>query len=280
MSDPAAIDGVPGGRDRTGAFPRAVERVRRIALDYTPPSFDHVPDADAAIFLCAVDHKSGYEGSHSVAGERPLRGSALMWAVGLDHAARNPGWLSAERLRAITTDEVATTFRIGGETVADPERRARLWRDLATLLIEVYGGSAAVLLESCDGCLAGEGGLFARLAAVRAFSDPLAKKSQLFAKICERRGWLSVRDPESWEVAADSVLMRLALRSGLVAPAGLDSVRAETRTVFKRIAAAAEIAVPVLDDMLWERGREDPDLLGNEGGDLREPPRDPQSAWY
>ena len=29
----------------------------------------------------------------------------------------------------------------------------------------------------------------------------------------------------------------------------------------------------MLDDLLWERGREDPDLIGAEAGELREPPR-------
>jgi hypothetical protein len=48
----------------------------------------------------------------------------------------------------------------------------------------------------------------------------------------------------------------------------------------KRVAAEAELAPPVLDDLLWELGRDDPDLLGTEGGDLREPPRDPESHWY
>jgi hypothetical protein len=37
---------------------------------------------------------------------------------------------------------------------------------------------------------------------------------------------------------------------------------------------------PVLDDLLWELGRDDPDLLGDDGGDLSEPPRDPSSDWY
>jgi hypothetical protein len=36
----------------------------------------------------------------------------------------------------------------------------------------------------------------------------------------------------------------------------------------------------VLDDLLWELGRDDPDLLGNVAGDVREPPRDPASNWY
>ena len=72
--------------------------------------------------------------------------------------------------------------------------------------------------------------------AIEAYADPLQKKAQLYAKICERRGWFEVADPESWEVAADNVLMRLALRSGVVEPGGLDAVRAATRAAFKRIA--------------------------------------------
>ncbi len=89
-----------------------------------------------------------------------------------------------------------------------------------------------------------------------AYSDPLAKKAFLFAKICERRGWLAVADPESWEVSADNVLMRLALRSGLVAPGPLERVRPATRAALKELAAATGLSPPVLDDLLWELGRE------------------------
>ena len=112
---------------------------------------------------------------------------------------------------------MAATFRIARETVADPGRRAVLWRDLARGLLRDYSGAAAALLELAGGRLGGAGGLLDRLAVFEAYSDPLAKKSQLLAKICERRGWLRVADPEHWQVSADNVLMRLALRSGLVA---------------------------------------------------------------
>jgi hypothetical protein len=122
--------------------------------------------------------------------------------------------------------------------------------------------------------------LLERLAAFAAYSDPLAKKAQLYAKICERRGWFEVADPASWEVSADNVLMRLALRSGLVEPGPLARVRAATREAFKGIAQRTGISPPLLDDMLWELGRDDPDLLGRAAGDLAEPPRDPDSAWY
>ncbi|MFL5870018.1 MAG: queuosine salvage family protein [Solirubrobacterales bacterium] len=249
-----------------------VERVRELWRGYTAPDFAHVPNSDAALFLCAVDHRTGYEREHVVDGEGPFSGSELLWAVAL----RRPELLSAAALRDVDASRVAEMFAVDDETVADSDRRAALWRDLARGLERDYDGSAQRLLDSADRSLAD---LLARLAAFDAYSDPLAKKSQLFAKICARRGWLEVADPEHWEVSADNVLMRLALRSGLVDSGSLDEVRAATRDAFKRVALEAKIPAPELDDMLWELGREDPDLLGVVA-DVSEPPRDPKSAWY
>jgi hypothetical protein len=272
---------VAPGAGSDDAFARVAARVRELLATYRPPDFSHVPDPDAALFLCAVDHKSGYEGSYEVDGEGPLRGSALMWAVGLRAArARGGRWLAAAALVDVTEEEVAEAFRVGDETVRDPDRRAALWRDLAAGLLRDHDGSAADLNAAGGGRLGGPGGLLALLGRYEAFADPLAKKAQLYAKICGRRGWLTVIDPEHWEVSADSVLMRLALRSGLVEFGELEEVRAATRDAFRRVAREAGVSPPLLDDLLWERGREDPDLLGREGGDLREPPRDPESAYY
>jgi hypothetical protein len=259
---------------------RVAARVRELAELYEPPAFADVPDQDAAIFLCAIDHRTGYRGRYLVGGRGPFEGSALLWATGLLEARRRAGLLAAETLADVTSERVADVFRIGGETVADPDRRAELWRDLAAGLAARYEGASATLIAASDGHLGGGGGLLARLAEFEAFSDPLQKKSFLFAKICERRGWLEVADPESWEVCADNVLMRLALRAGLVMPGSLEEVRSGTRIAFKELAGEAGLSPPVLDDLLWELGREDPDLLGAEGGDLHEPPRDPASAWY
>jgi hypothetical protein len=262
------------------AVERVAERTRALADGYRPPSFSHVPDADAAIFLCAIDHRTGYRGRFLVDGRGPFEGSALLWAVGIRAAARQRGLLGAAALRDVSSERVAELFRIGGETLADPERRAALWRDLAAGLQRDHGGETEALLAACAGQLGGGGGLLALLERYEAYADPLAKKSFLFAKICARRGWLEVRDPECWEVCADNVLMRLALRSGLVHPGAGDEVRAATREAFRRVAATAEIEPPALDDLLWELGRDNPDLLGTEGGDLSEPPREPDSAWY
>jgi hypothetical protein len=262
------------------AIEAVVARVAELRASYRPPDFDHVPDPDAALFLCAVDHRTGYEAAHGVGGGDPVAGSELMWSVALAAAGQRPGLLTAASLATVSADDVAVLFSIAGETVADPGRRAELWRDLATGLEHEYGGEAAALLAASGGRLGGAGGLLERLAGFAAYSDPLAKKGQLFAKICDRRGWLEVADPENWEVSADNVLMRLALRSGLVAPGPLAEVRAATLEAFKGIAKRSGISPPVLDDMLWELGRDDPDLLGRSGGELSEPPRDPDSTWY
>jgi hypothetical protein len=254
------------------SFESVVARLRELRRAYTPPDFAHVPNPDAAIFLCAVDHKTGYERAHRVDGSGPFEGSELMWAVAL----RRADVLDARSLRDVTGDLVRELFAIDDETVADPDRRAALWRDLARGLERGYDGSGRRLLDSAGGRLAE---LLDRLASFEAFADPLAKKSQLFAKICERRGWLTISDPENWEVSADNVLMRLALRSGLIEPGDLVQVRADTRDAFKRVALEAGIPPPELDDMLWELGRRDPDLLGVVA-DVSEPPRDPASTWY
>jgi hypothetical protein len=259
---------------------QAAARVRELAASYRPPTFAHAPGADAALFLCAIDHRTGYSDAYLVCREGPYAGSDLLWALGCAAERREPGLLSAASLAAVEPDQVAEIFRIDGETVAGAEQRAALWRDLAAGLRERYGATAEGLLAAARSRLGGPGGLVARMAEFEAFADPLAKKSYLFAKIAARRGWFEVADPESWEVCADNVLMRLALRSGLVAPGPVEAVRDATRKELKLVADEAGVEPPLLDDLLWELGREDPDLLGSAGGDLREPPRPEGTTWY
>ena len=262
------------------ALKRVVRRVAKLAADYEPPTFAEVPHPDAALFLAAIDHETGYTEPHEVDGEGPYEGSALLWALGLRAEERAPGALTARSLLGVPAEAIAAVFRAGQDTLHDPERRARLWDDLAKGLLKDYGGQAEQLIDASDGKLAGQGGVLFRLSEFDAFADPLRKKAFLVAKIWERRGWLQVSDPENWEVSADNVLMRLALRSGLVEEGEVEAVREATRDAFKRVAEQAEIPVPVLDDLLWERGREDPDLIGNEGGDLTEPPRREGVVFY
>jgi hypothetical protein len=262
------------------ALERVVARVKELAADYEPPRFEEVPHPDAALFLAAIDHQTGYTEPHLVDGEGPYEGSALLWALGLRAERRAPGALTARSLLGVDPAAIAAVFRAGQDTLHDPERRAKLWDDLAKGLLKDYLGRAEALLEVSGAKLGGPTGVLFRLSEFDAFADPLRKKSFLVCKIWERRGWLEVSDPENWEVSADNVLMRLALRSGLVEEGETDEVREATLRVFKRVAERAGISPPVLDDLLWERGREDPNLLGNEAGDLTEPPRREGVLFY
>jgi hypothetical protein len=262
------------------ALQRVVTRVEELAADYEPPTFEEVPHPDAALFLAAVDHQTGYTEPHEVDGEGPYEGSALLWALGLRAERRAPGALTARSLLGVPAEAIAAVFRAGQDTLDDPERRAKLWDDLAKGMLKDYGGQADPLIEASGGKLGGPAGVLFRLSQFDAFADPLRKKAFLVAKIWERRGWLEVSDPENWEVSADNVLMRLALRSGLVEQGDVEEVRKATRDAFKQVANEAGISPPVLDDLLWEKGREDPDLIGDEAGDLTEPPRPEGVVFY
>jgi hypothetical protein len=262
------------------ALKRVTTRVKKLAAEYEPPTFDQVPHPDAALFLAAIDHQTGYTEPHEVDGAGPYEGSALLWALGLRAERRASGALTARSLIGVPAEAIAAVFRAGQDNLHDPERRAKLWDDLAKGLLKDYGGQAEALIEASGGKLGGTGGALFRLSEFDAFADPLRKKAFLVCKIWERRGWLTVSDPESWEVSADNVLMRLALRSGLVEQGDVDEVREATRDAFKQVAEKAKISLPVLDDLLWEKGREDPDLIGNEAGDLTEPPRREGVVFY
>ena len=139
------------------------------------------------------------------------------------------------------------------------------------------GGGAARRLR---GRLGGDAGLLALLAGFEAFSDPLQKKAFLFAKLCDRRGWLTVRDPEHWQVCADNVLMRLALRSGLVAPGSRDDVRAATRDALRASPTRPRSRRPSSTTCCGSSAAPIPTCSATDAGDLREPERDPDSLWY
>ena len=95
-----------------------------------------------------MDHRTGYRAEHTVAGEGPYFGSALLWAVALEAARREPGLLTAPALCDIDGEGVAELFRVEEETVADPERRAGLFRDLARGLERDHGGELGAIYHS------------------------------------------------------------------------------------------------------------------------------------
>ena len=77
------------------ALKRVAARVEELVRDYEPPTFVEVPNPDAALFLAAIDHQTGYAEPQLVDGEGPYEGSALLWALGLRAERRAPGALTA-----------------------------------------------------------------------------------------------------------------------------------------------------------------------------------------
>jgi len=137
------------------------ERVRELAADYDPPAFDHVPDSDAALFLCAIDHSTGYREEHTVAGEGPFAGSALLWAVAIDAAGRlyfenqliEENELRARLRRAVKSSSEPLALVIAADKSVPHERvvgLARLARDAgipvaAGVVFGVLAGSALLV---------------------------------------------------------------------------------------------------------------------------------------
>ena len=176
-----------------------------------------MPNPDAALFLAAIDHQTGYTEPHEVDGEGPYEGSALLWALGLRAERRAPGALTARSLLGVDPR---------GDRRGLPGRpgHARTTRSAAPSsgttsppgLLKNYGGQAEALIDASGGKLGGPSGALFRLGGFDAFSDPLRKKAFLVCKIWERRGWLEVSDPENWEVSRRQRpdAARAALRPG------------------------------------------------------------------
>lgn len=246
---------------------------------FPPPSAGEAIVADYFFFLTAVDHRTHaarrrYE---ATVGGRRYRGSDLLYALARRRQRSDPRSFTALGLLEFSAAEAEALWSPSelGVKIKGARTRAALLREAAGRIVREYGGSSLGLIEACRGrLLAGDGtGLLERLARFRAYADPLRKKSHLLGKLWERRGLLKIADPEHHEIAADTVLMRIALRGGLVrvrdsalaarlsragrvTPAEEHAIRAATLRAFHHVAEAANWSPAVLDDVLWGVGRE------------------------
>ena len=263
---------------RAEALERVSARVRELAATYEPPDFAEVPTPDAALFLSAIDHSTGYEEAHEVDGEGPFEGSALLWALGLRAETTAPGALTAPALRGVGRGRDRRASSGSGRTsLSDPEAAgAAVARPRRAAARATTTARPAKLIAAAGGRARRGAGAAARAsAAFEAFSDPLAEEELPRRKIWERRGWLEVADPESWEVCADNVLMRLALRSGLVEQGDVEEVRAATRDAFRQVADGPGSRRRCSTICSGSGAGRTPTCSGAEAGDLREPPRRP-----
>jgi len=183
---------------------------------------------------------------------------------------------TAAKLKDIDAGKVQEVFDLpDGIQIRDPGQRAMLLRDAAKILIKNYDADIRSLLRRASGYLRREdnSGILQQLTSIKAYQDPLEKKSLLLVKLLRRRALLEVKDKEHLSVPVDNILMLVALRSGLIEVVEdmlrhqllegmlLDAqdvflLRRATRDAFETVSNISALDPDVLDDLLWIYGRE------------------------
>lgn len=229
-------------------------------------------------FIVAIDHRtSGTTKFEGVIQGKYFHGADLLYRLAKLKLEEDPDFFSPEKLVKISTQDVVKWLSIKYEnkiiTVKDPEVRAYLLRDAACKLIEYYSGEVKELLKASKGYVGVENyGLTHLLKFFKAYEDPVEKKTFLLIKFLERRGLLTILDPENLHVPVDNHLTRIALRVGLVKildEALLEEIlhrryltieqdcllRFKVREAYDIVCSYLGISPLHLDDFLWSFGR-------------------------
>lgn len=176
--------------------------------------------------------------------------------------------VDASRLRAILSDD----FDSSRSTVDRVDERVAQLHDVARMLLEQYEGQAMNIYCQAGGHILGEGGIFQRLAAIPAYTDPLNKKAQLLVGQLDAAGVWPLEDPQNLKVCMDYHAMRVALRTGIVEvtdPGLLLALKQQARVsdainhvvrravsdACDRVIAHSGVSVFEFDKWIWHLGR-------------------------
>lgn len=244
----------------------------------SPFADDIFRDVHFIFFMTAIDHNTHtadipYE---AIIDGHCVHGSDLMYAMAIAAAKADSDLFTPSSMRAVSAEHLARVLTTpDGQVPIGIEERADLLRDAADGLFRSYTGDLEQLFKAARHRIAstdGRPGIAARLAAFRAYEDPIGKKTFLLIKLLRRRRRLAIEDPENIRVPIDHVVFTLALRSGLVvaSPAILRDIRAGVRLgdgevlelretcndAYVAVARYAEQSADEFDDLLWGYGRE------------------------
>lgn len=145
------------------------------------------------------------------------RGSEYLYHVMRKQIEANPQAFNADAMISLDLESFQNWF--GGPEFCEvrrPEERIALLRNAAEVLLRRYEGNVGNLLEESQGFVEGETGLKKRLSEIKAFNDPLAKKTMVLLLFLHYEELFKIRDPENVTVGIDYHLQRIALRSGIV----------------------------------------------------------------
>lgn len=253
--------------DKAEQVAALVKEIRPTRDSYTDPRI-YPPLSDTredqlAFFtaMVAVDHRtstpwSSFEGY--IQGEF-YHGADALYRLG--RLAYDEGFFKAERLASLTPKEAERLFRLGDAVVWDFYTRVYLLRDLGKKAL-LRGGFEALVSTSSIGELK------KRLAEIRAYEDPVAKKTMLLAKFLDGRKLADFKDVEEADVPVDNHLSRIAYRLGIVdidydfLESGIELTREDdiklrevVKTAWRIVAKLADVHPFALDDFLWNFGR-------------------------
>ena len=248
---------------------------------FPPSDADKKETANFFFFITAIDHRTHPKEGHFegiVEGEL-FHGADLLWALARKKQRENKDLLTPEYLQNVTELDIKQWFSVEKPTkkiIKNPQSRVVLLKDCAKKLLRFYDGDTNNIIKKSHGyIIKKEGqdrGLLNLLKDFKAYEDPLNKKSYLLMKFLERRGILSIRDPENINIPVDNILIRVSLRSGILDVLDNDlkirlkknlpinkkeefEIRKTTLECFKKISSYMKLSPFLVDDILWEFGR-------------------------
>lgn len=230
---------------------------------YLPEPSDPEGMANYLIFMVSIDHRTGPHFADFVDGEE-LCGAELLWKLGELKWREDEGFFSPRRMAKVGYEEVRRWLTAPrGVAVRGPGLRWLLLRDAARWLIRLYGGRGLRLVEDAQGS---SSRIVELLRPLRAFSDPVAKKAYLLAKLLIKSGLMKEGGVEELLLPIDNHVTRVTLRLGLVRPLSstefqsrleLDvRLRLLVREVWRAVVKRAHVDPIAMDDLLWTVGRE------------------------
>jgi hypothetical protein len=142
---------------------------------------------------------------------------------------------------------------------------------IAKLLLKKYDGKVENIIKFSESFLIkNQHGLYKLLSELKAFSDPLRKKSTVFIQLATNAKLLQIKDPESIEPVMDYHMQRLLLRTGCIKVVDtklkkslqnktkLNSDEDIRKSSIKAIRIISEFSKKdflVINDILWSIGR-------------------------
>jgi hypothetical protein len=172
--------------------------------------------------------------------------------------------VTASELRAWLSDD----GRPDSSALDRVDERVWLLRDLGARLDEGYGTGAGLLAAS-KGVLGGPRGLLERLSKLRAYRDPVRKKSFLLIQFLRSLGVFEPVDPNRMGLPVDYHILRVFLRAGVITLRGdraasllrgdamdatEDQALREAGVEVGRLMGSV-LALTTLDMLLWMVGR-------------------------